>query len=98
MLWSHHKCASAINCFCDQSSLSHIFKKMYQKKSVGETFAILWLNQKSFVHFHFVQQNFSKMYFIAKILGEKTAEYYCLTIIDHSYVISFWYSGNIESP
>ena len=67
------------------------------RKAVGETYSILWSDQETFVHFHLFQEMFSKMVFLAKILVT-TAEYYCLTIIDPSYVISFWYSSNIESP
>ena len=97
MLWSQHKCANANHCFCDLTSLSPIFIKLYHnpyfKKAAGETCANLWSDQETFVSFHGFQQNCSK----TKIL-DKTAEYYCPTIIDHSYVISFWYSSNIESP
>ena len=101
MLRSHHKCATAIYCFCDLKSLSPVFKKLYHnlylKKAVGETYVVLWSDQETFVYFHFFNKLFSKMGFLAMIL-DKTAEYYCLTIIDHSCVISFWYSSNIVSP
>ena len=53
MLWSQHKCANANHCFCDLTSLSAIFIKLYQNpyvdKAAGETCANLWLNQETFV-------------------------------------------------
>ena len=65
--------------------------------AVGETCAFLWNDQETFVQFHFFSKKNSIMVFLAKIL-DKTAKYYCLTIIDNFYVISFWYSSNIDSP
>ena len=79
-----------------QFPLSSLYHNPHLKKAVGEIFAILWSDQETFSTFTFFIKTFPKQ-MLAKIL-HKTAEYYCLTIIDHSCVISFWYSSNIVSP
>ena len=100
MLRSHQKCATAIYCFCDLTSISPVFivpKSAFKKKLLVKSLLFYGLTKKHFPLSLFSTKLFQKI-FSCQNIGAKTTEYYFLTIIDHYYVISFWYSRNIESP
>ena len=68
------------------------------KKAVGETFAFFMAQPRNICSLSLFSTKLFQNIFSCQNIGAKTTEYYFLTIIDHSYVISFWYSRNIESP